>query len=148
MTKSSHACQNLIGGFRPHEGRRLFVRMGDVGPAGVPECRRAAMYPAPQLFLGEQSKPALHQIQPGGAGRREVDMEARALEQPPSDAGRLMRPIVVEDEMHVQLRRDCRLNRVEERAEFTAALPLVQLPDHLARLHVQRCKQRGVPWRR
>lgn len=56
-----------------------------------------------------------------------------------------MRPIVVEDEMHVQLRWDRRLNRVEKRAELTAALPLVQLPDHLARLHVQGRKQRSRP---
>lgn len=56
-----------------------------------------------------------------------------------------MRPIVVEDKMHVQLRRDPRRNRVEERAEFTAALPTVQLPDHLARNHVQNGKQRSSP---
>jgi hypothetical protein len=30
-------------------------------------------------------------------------MEARALEQPPSDHGGLMRPIVVKDRMHIQL---------------------------------------------
>lgn len=54
-----------------------------------------------------------------------------------------MRAIVVEDEMHVQLSRDIRLNRVEELAKFPSALPLVQLPDPLARLHVQSRKQRG-----
>lgn len=145
MTKSSDARQNFVGGFRPHEGLGVLVGVSDVGPDGVPERLRVAMDPAPQLFLGEQGKPALHQIEPGGAGRREVHMEARSLEQPPADHGGLMRPIVVEDEMHVQLSRDRGLNRVEELPEFLRALPLVQLPDHLARLHVQSRKQRGRP---
>ena len=39
-----------------------------------------------------------------------------------------MRAIVVEDEMHVQLSRDIRLNRVEELPKFPSALPLVELP--------------------
>lgn len=87
----------------------------------------------------------LVQIQPGDPGRNKVDMDAWVLQHPPSDHGGLMRPIVVEDEMNVQPRRHRRLNRVEERAEFTAALPLVQLPTHLTRLHVQSGKQRGGP---
>lgn len=56
-----------------------------------------------------------------------------------------MRLLVVEDAMHVPLRRDHRLTRVKERAEFTATLPLMQFPDHLIPLHVQDGKQRGAP---
>lgn len=56
-----------------------------------------------------------------------------------------MRPIIVEDEMHVQLRWDRRLNGVEKRAELTAALPLVQLPSPRRSLHVQGRKQRSRP---
>ena len=63
-----------------------------------------------------------------------MDMEAWALEQPPSDQNGLMRAIVVENEMHVQLCWNRCLNRVEELAEFTAALSLVELPDHLTRV--------------
>ena len=37
MTKSGHTGQNLVGGLRPHEGLRLFVRVGDVGLDRVPE---------------------------------------------------------------------------------------------------------------
>jgi len=143
MTKSSDARQDLIGGFGPHEGLGLLVRVRNVGPDGRLKCLGAAMHSAPQLFLGEQGKPALHQIQPGGAGRCKVDMEAWALEQPPSDQGGLMRARVVEDEMPVQLCRNRCLNRVEELAEFTAALSLVELPDHLTRFDVQGGKQRG-----
>lgn len=53
MTKSGDTRQNLVGGLRPHEGLRLFVRGGDVGSDGVPERVGTAMDSAPQLFLGE-----------------------------------------------------------------------------------------------
>lgn len=143
MTKSSDAHQNLIGGFHPHEGLEMLIGVGNVSPDGRLERLCAAMHPAPPLFLRQQGEPTFHQIEPGSAGWREVQMEARSLEQPPSNPGGLMRAGVVEDEMHVQLCRDCRLNHVEELPKFSGSLPLVQLPNHLARLHVQRRKQRG-----
>ncbi len=143
MTKSSDARQNLISGFRPHERLGMLIGVGNVSPDGRLERLCAAMHPAPQLFLRQQGEPTLHQIEPGSAGWREVHVEARSLEQPPSNHGGLMRAVVVEDEMHVQLCRDCRLNHVEELPKFSGSLPLVQLPNHLARLHVQRRKQRG-----
>jgi hypothetical protein len=72
-----------------------------------------AVHPTPQWFLRQQPEPALHHIEPGRAGRREVEMEAWSLEEPALDQGRFVRPLVVEDQMHLQLSRDIRLNRVE-----------------------------------
>lgn len=80
MTKSGHTGQNLVGGLCPYEGFRLLIRVGDVGPDRVPERLGAAMHPVPQVLLGRQSKPALHQIQPGGTGRRTVDIERWVLQ--------------------------------------------------------------------
>lgn len=54
-----------------------------------------------------------------------------------------MGSIVVEDARPVQRSRDSCLNRVEDLVKFPRALPLVQLADALARLHVQGRKQRG-----
>lgn len=45
--------------------------------------------------------------------------------------------------MHVQLSWNIRLNHVEELPKLPTALPLVELADHLARLHVQGRTQRG-----
>lgn len=90
MTTSSYARQNLIGSFRPHEGLGVLVCVGNVGPDDRLERLDTAMHPAPQLFLRQQGKPALHQIEPGCAGRREMEMEAWVLKQPPSDHGDLM----------------------------------------------------------
>ena len=38
MTKSSDARQNLIGGFRPHEGLGMLIGMGNVSPDGRWSC--------------------------------------------------------------------------------------------------------------
>lgn len=89
------------------------------------------MHATPQLPLRQQPEPALHQIEPRPAGRREVEKEAWSLEPPPSDHGGLMGSIVVEDARPVQRSRDSCLNRVEDLAKFPRALPLVQLADAL-----------------
>ena len=54
---------------------------------GVLQFAGAAMDAAAQLFFGEASEPAFHQVEPGRAGRREVEMKARMTQQPALDAG-------------------------------------------------------------
>jgi hypothetical protein len=54
----------------------MLIGVGNVGSNGHVERVPAAMNPTPQLFLRQQSEPALHQVQPGGTRRREVPMEA------------------------------------------------------------------------
>ena len=44
---------------------------------GVLQFAGAAMDAAAQLFFGEASEPAFHQVEPGRARRREVEMKAR-----------------------------------------------------------------------
>jgi hypothetical protein len=43
---------------------------------------RAAKDATSQLLFGQESKPTLDEINPRGTGRREVELEARALQQP------------------------------------------------------------------
>ena len=62
------------------------------------------------LLLGEQAEPALGLVDPGGAGRGEVDVEPGVFCQPGSYCGGLVGAVVVADEMHVQ----------EERISFAA----------------------------
>lgn len=44
----------------------------DVGPDGSLESSDTGVYAPAQLAFGEQRKPAFDQIDPGGAGRREM----------------------------------------------------------------------------
>src|SRR5213083_590748 len=97
MTEPSDAFKDLVGGLRPHE--RLGVPVGDLDvPAdGRLQLPRAAMHTSAQLLLGQRREPALDEIDPRGAGWREVQVEARMARQPAMDRRRLVGARVVED---------------------------------------------------
>jgi hypothetical protein len=92
-----------------------------------------AVHAPPELFLGEQREPPFHDIDPRGADRREMQMEARPLRQPASDRGRLVGRVVVENEVDIQIRGDGGLDRIQESPEFHGAVPAVTLANDLAR---------------
>ena len=70
-----------------------------------------------------------------------MDMEARPLCQPLADERGLVRSVVVQDEMDVRVRRDCRVHGVEELPEFDRAMPAMELGDHRAGFDIGRGKQ-------
>jgi len=49
-------------------------------------------------------------LQPGGVGRRVVDMEPWPLRQPGADFGVLVSAVVVDDQVHVEIGRDLLFN--------------------------------------
>lgn len=53
-------------------------------------------------FPRDFSEPAFHLIEPGGTGRREVYVIARARSQPLLHFGMFMGPVIVQHEMDVQ----------------------------------------------
>ena len=77
MTKASHAREDLVGCLRPHKGLRADVGQFDIVSDGGFQLARASMHASAQLLLGQRRKPPLHQIDPGTACGREVDVEAR-----------------------------------------------------------------------
>ena len=91
------AVQDLIGGFRPHEGLGRIVREVNVPRDGVAEGLGTPVRPAFDLLAGEFDKPALDEIEPRRAGGREVQMEPRMPQQPAMDGGRFVRGVVIED---------------------------------------------------
>jgi hypothetical protein len=118
------------------------VGYGDVLSDGGLEGPDTGVHASAELALGQQREPAFHEIDPGGTGGCEVQMKAWALQEPSADHGRFMRPIVVEDEMHVQLRRDMGLNRVEELPKFSRPLSVMELPNDAACLDFQGGEER------
>ncbi len=101
----------------------------DVVPEGGLEGSDTGGHASAQMAFGEPRQPALDQIDPGGAGRRAVHLEAWPLQEPAADQGCFMGPRVVTDQMHVQLRGDIRVNRVEELSELLRPMPLMELPN-------------------
>src|SRR5688572_23617341 len=107
------------------------------------QLRDAAMDAAPELFVRELGEPTLDQVQPGPIGRREVHVKARALGLPVPDQGRLVRPVVIYDQLDVEVPRCGGINRVEKLSKFDREMPLMKLSDQLTRVDVERRKQRG-----
>ena len=81
-----------------------------------------AMDAAPDLFVGQQPEPALDLVEPGGAGGCEMGLPARPFGEPVADRLGLVGPVVVHDDVDVEISRDVRLDEVEEFAELSGPM--------------------------
>src|SRR3989441_5571675 len=142
LTKAFDGGEDLVSGLGPHEGLRVAVRAVDVIADGALQFEGTAVRTPTKLPVCELGEEALDLIDPGRAFGREMDMKARASQQPALDQRRLVRAVVVEDEMNFQLLRDVEVDGVEELAKLDSAVTTVMLGDDLATLHVERGKQR------
>src|SRR5207237_7036867 len=77
QAKSLDAGEDLVGRLDLDERLGLFIVGGEVEPDCVLESAGAAMSAAPKLLLSQGGEPPLDLIDPGGIGRREVEVEAR-----------------------------------------------------------------------
>src|SRR5437867_7008284 len=142
LTKAFDGGKDLVSGLGPHEGLRVAVRDVDVIANGALQFEGTAVRTPTKLPVRELGEEALDLIDPGRAFGREMDMKARASQQPALDQRRLVRAVVVEDEMNFQLLRDVEVDGVEELPKLDSAVTTVMLGDDLATLHVERGKQR------
>ena len=78
--------------------------------------------PALQPTSAQNGEPALHEIEPRRARRREVEVEPGMLQQPVVDQLGLVRLQVVEHEMHLQIACDAAPDLIQEGAELDAAM--------------------------
>ena len=72
-----------------------------------------------------------------------MDVEPRPFGEPVTDERRLMRAVVIHDDVHVEPPRHLRLNQIEKFAELRRPVSLMELRDHVAGLRIERRKQRG-----
>src|SRR5215472_12019532 len=94
---------------------------------------------------GDESEEALHLIQPGATGGREVELEALTLFrfQPTLHFGALMGAVVVHDQMHLLSLRQLLLQVIQKADKLAAAMPLLAGTDDFSVQDVERGKQRG-----
>src|SRR5260370_18320789 len=97
------AAFDLMGGFGPAEGFGIFVPVGQKAGDGLLQARDAVEAAAANGLRGDQAEPALDQVEPRGAGRGEVHVQARVRGQPLFDRGMLVGSVVVADQMQLQL---------------------------------------------
>jgi hypothetical protein len=101
----------------------------------------AAVGAASNLFLGESGKPTLHEIDPGGAGRGEVHVKARAFGQPRADGRCLVSAVVLEIQVDVQRRRHALTDGVQKLPELRTAVTTMAFSDDCTSLDVEGSKQ-------
>src|SRR5204863_447151 len=89
------------------------------------------------------TEPAFDEIQPGTTGGSEVQLEPRVGGQPLVDRRRLVRGVVVADQVQVQLGGGVLVDGLEEPQELLMAVPPLVLADDLAGGDVQGGEQAG-----
>jgi hypothetical protein len=90
--------EDLVDAFGPDEWFWIGVVI-DIELDGCDEIGNAFKGTASNAFSCDVSKPALDEVQPRGTRWDEVQMEARVFFYPVSDAGMLMRGVIVDYEM-------------------------------------------------
>ena len=98
--------EDVVGGFGPLEGLRVFVVLFDEGADVGFELAGRGVHTALQLLARQFGKPAFDLIDPGSGGRREVDVPVRSSRQPGLDRRGLVSGVVVHDDVDVQPLRD------------------------------------------
>ena len=132
LAKVGDVGQDLVGGLGPDKRFGVFVGDVQVAVDGSLQFGSALMHAAAQLLFGEQTEPALHQVQPRGAGGCEVHMEAGPLGKPVPDQRRLVGGVVVRDQVDVEVGGHLGLDGIEEFAELHGPVPLVATTNHFA----------------
>jgi len=69
-------------------------------------------------LVRHRRKPSFHPVEPTGRGRREVQVETRPFHQPVADQLRLVRAVVVQDQVNVQFRRHALFDGIEKPAKL------------------------------
>jgi hypothetical protein len=140
------ACDRLedgISSLGPDEGLWVgIVDLNECGDVGF-EIVDAAMDAALDLLVGEEGEPAFDLVQPGGAGRGEVEVIARVAGEPCFDGRGLVGGVIVEHKMDVEVGRHGLLDLGQELAEFDRAVTLVAAGDDVAGGDIQSGEQRG-----
>src|ERR1700683_20398 len=103
----------------------------------------AAVSAAAQLFFGQGSEPALDQVEPGSAGRREVQVEARMAQQPALDRRGFVGGGVIDDQMELAFAWHGIVDGLQKLAELDGPMPLMQRRDYGAGFDVERGEQVG-----
>ena len=100
---------------------------------------------APDALRRNLCEEAFDEIEPGRTRRREVQLEARMLGQPRLHLGGLVRPIVIEHEMHREVSKHGSIDPLQKANELFRPMPRLAFADDESALHVKGCEKRGGP---
>ena len=141
--KAPEAFEDLVGRSGPLERLGLLIAPVDPLVDVAFEGGDARVDAAPELLGRQLRKDPFDEIEPGGAGGREVQKEARSLGQPAVDQGRLVSSVVVQDEVDVDIGGNATFDLVEEASELHTTVPAVATPGYLPGGNVESGEQGG-----
>src|SRR5690606_15079490 len=118
----------------------MLIGFFDVGVNSQLQLGNIGKSTSPDTLLRKFAKPALDQIQPGTAGRREMNMKARVATQPTLDLGVLMGCVVVNNQMEIELFGRRPVNCPQESKPFIVTVPWHHLGDDMPLRDIQSSK--------
>ena len=135
--------EDVVGRLGPSEGFGIGVVLIDEGGDVGFQVGDAAMDAAAYLLVGDQGEEPLDLVEPGRAGRGQVDVPAGPLGEPGTDHRGLVGGVVVHDQVDIEVLGHVGLDLVEELEELRCPVAGEALADHLAGGDVQGGEQRG-----
>ena len=106
------------------------------------EILRADKGSAPDLALGYESEPAFDLIEPRRISRREMQVEAGSFREPGPDLGVLVRRVVVDHQVEIEIARDIGFDVLQEAQELLMSVAGAALRDDLTVGDIESGEQR------
>jgi hypothetical protein len=99
-------------------------------------CTNSLTLKKPNRSLGQLGKPTLRQIQTRRTGGSEMQMKAPMMHQPTRHLGMLVRPVIVQDEMKIQLEWKLAIEPPQKVYEFLVPMARLAVPDDRSLEHI------------
>ena len=119
----------------PRGDFKILIPVVDIGLDVSDQRSHGVERAAADGLAGEDAEPGLDHVEPRGAGRREVEVDAGMSLKPCLDLGGLVRRRVVENDM--EFAPVVTGNLLEETQEVSSGMTGAALPDDLATLEIQ-----------
>ncbi len=134
--------ENRVGRRGPNERLRAFVVNRKVLGNRVFESCNARERSAPNAPPRDLCEKALDAIEPARACRREVKLESWMCGKLAAHRRRLVRPVIVKDQMNDEVFRHLLIDTAQEAKKLLVPVTPVACADHFARCNVERREQR------
>ena len=112
------------------KGPSLLIVVVEVRADRIDQIADVQEIAAANLLLREVRKPDFNEIQPGCAGRNDVQMKARMPLQPALDRRMLVGRVVIHDRVHLDIRRYVGIEHVEKLAKLLVPMASEARADH------------------
>ena len=142
MFRSGDFFEDFVSGLGPDEWFGVGVVFFQILHDGVLQLGDAFEGATSNTVSGDLGEEAFDHVEPGRRGRREVQMKARMRLEPAFDGGRLMRGIVVDDEMQIQTGGGSVIDQLEKAQKLTMPVARQAGSDDAAVQHIERREKR------